>query len=156
MCKSNPCNNQTVSLQCLPLMLFLQVKAENLNAWMRGGKKWSPSLNVFLVDHYHYLQSVLDIIRGLIFALQKLSLIMCYLQIAADLHSSLWWNEGLAPHCVNIISTFFLLLQISLFSGRSYSKCVLKAFTYLSSLHMCTVSKHLSITCLSSSKDRWR
>lgn len=69
-------------------MLFLQVSAENLRAeW--DGKKWSKSFNLFLVDHYHYLQSVLYIIRGFIFALQKLSLIMCYLQIAADLHSAI-------------------------------------------------------------------
>lgn len=88
-------------------MLFLQVSAENLSAeW--DGKKWSKSFNLFLVDHYHYLQSVLYIIRGFIFALQKLSLIMCYLQIAADLHSAIWLNEGLAPHCINIISTLFL------------------------------------------------
>lgn len=147
VCKSNPCNNQTVSLQCLPLMLFLQVKAENLNAWMRGGKSDSV-LNVFLVDHYHYLQSVLDIIRGLIFALQKLSLIVCYLQIAADLHSSLWWNEGLALTVLISFLHSFLLLQISLFSGRSYSKCVLKAFTYLSSppyVHVKTPIHHLSV-----------
>lgn len=33
---------------------------------------------------------------------------MCYLQIAADPLSSLWWNEGLAPLCINIISMLFL------------------------------------------------
>lgn len=33
---------------------------------------------------------------------------MCYLQIAADLHTAIWLNEGLAPHCINIISTLFL------------------------------------------------
>lgn len=88
MCKSSPAAVQTVSLQCL--LKAMSTGQGRKPQCLNGMKKnWSQSFNLSLVDHCHYLQSVLYIMRGFIFALQKLSLIMCYLQIAADLHSSL-------------------------------------------------------------------
>lgn len=105
MCKSSPCNNP----EFLQFLSFLspQVNAETPVSEWDG--KWLQSFNLFLGDHYHYLQSLLCIIRGFIFfALQKLSLITSYLQIAADSQSSLWRNEDRASYCITMILTLFL------------------------------------------------
>lgn len=105
MCKSSPCNNP----EFLRFLSFLspQVNAETPVSEWDG--KWLQSFNLFLVDHYHYLQSLLCIIRGFIFfALQKLSLITSYLQIAADSQSSLWRNEDRTSYCITMILTLFL------------------------------------------------
>lgn len=107
MCKSNLCNNPDSLLSVSPINTISTGQCRKPQCLNEMGKKWSQSPNVFLAGPYHYLQSVLYIIREFIFALQKVSLIMCYLQIATDLHSSLWWNEGLTPHCILIMSTFF-------------------------------------------------
>lgn len=90
MCKSSSFKNPDSVSSVSPMNAISTGqcrKSQCLNEMEK--KKRSQSFNLFLVDHYHYLQSVLCIIRGFIFALQKLSLIMCYLQSAVDLHSSL-------------------------------------------------------------------
>lgn len=119
MYNSNPCNPDNISSVSLINTISTGQcrKLQCLNG-MEGKK--SQSFNLFPVDHYHYLQSVLYIIRGFIFAIQKLSLIMCYLQIAAHLHASLWWNESLALHCINITSMLFFSYSKSsdLVTGR--------------------------------------
>lgn len=113
-------------------------------------KKWSQSLNPFLLDHYHYVQSVLCIIRGVFLALQKLSLIICYLQIAADLHSTLWWNEGLATHCINIISTLSPITNLLIHWTvifKMFFKSIHLFFLHPHMFYVKAPIHHLSVLC---------